>query len=154
MNFGGQNRKISKIRDSRFLERSILRRLAFFDYVLLQNWSEHSSGLQTFAVFLPKNAKRDATKTPFSQKISGRIFLKFWWHTSHWCWGRYWKLRVDICHHFWAIEKIRQGGNICPPQRARVHIIGIRKFLCIYQIIKEVDFFQLKRSYNPLNLEY
>ena len=39
LNFGGQNRKISKIRDSHFVERSILRRLAFFDCVLLQNWT-------------------------------------------------------------------------------------------------------------------
>ena len=31
-----------------------------------------------------------------------------------------------------------------------MHIIGIRKFSCIYQI-REVDFFQLKRSYNPFN---
>ena len=29
-----------------------------------------------------------------------------------------------------------------------MHIIGIKKF-CIYQIVKEVDFFKLKRSYNP-----
>ena len=28
-------------------------------------------------------------------------------------------------------------------------IIGIRKLCCIYQIVKEVDLFQLKRSYNP-----
>ena len=27
----------------------------------------------------------------------------------------------------------------------------MRKFCCIYQIAKEVDFFQLKRSYNPFN---
>ena len=33
----GQNKKISKIRDSYFVERLILRRLAFFDCVLLQN---------------------------------------------------------------------------------------------------------------------
>ena len=32
-----------------------------------------------------------------------------------------------------------------------MHIIGIRKFSCIYQIVKEVDFFQLKRSYNLFN---
>ena len=32
-----------------------------------------------------------------------------------------------------------------------MHIFGIRKFSCIYQIIREVDFFQLKRSYNPFN---
>ena len=30
-----------------------------------------------------------------------------------------------------------------------MHIVGIRKFCCIYQIVKEVGFFQLKRSYNP-----
>ena len=33
-----------------------------------------------------------------------------------------------------------------------MHIIGIRKFSCIYRIVKEVDFFQLKRSYNPFGL--
>ena len=30
-----------------------------------------------------------------------------------------------------------------------MHIIGMRKFSCIYQIVKEVDFFQLKKSDNP-----
>ena len=30
-----------------------------------------------------------------------------------------------------------------------MHIIGIRKFSCIYQIVKEVDFLQLKNSGNP-----
>ena len=29
-----------------------------------------------------------------------------------------------------------------------MHINGIRKFSCIYQIVNEVDFFQLKKSYN------
>ena len=32
-----------------------------------------------------------------------------------------------------------------------MHIIGIRKLSCIFQIVKEVDFFPLKRSYNPFN---
>ena len=32
-----------------------------------------------------------------------------------------------------------------------MHIIVITKFSFIYQIIKEVDFFQLKRSFNPFN---
>ena len=35
LNFVGQNRKISKIRYSHFIERLTLRRLAFFDCVLL-----------------------------------------------------------------------------------------------------------------------
>ena len=39
LSFGGQNLKISKIRDNHFVERSILHRLAFFDRVLLQNWT-------------------------------------------------------------------------------------------------------------------
>ena len=39
LNFWDQNRKISKIRDSHFVELSILRRLAFFDCVLPQNWA-------------------------------------------------------------------------------------------------------------------
>ena len=34
-----------------------------------------------------------------------------------------------------------------------MHIMGIRKFCCIYQIVKEVDFCQLKRSYNPFKGE-
>ena len=71
--------------------------------------TEHYSNLLTFAVFWPKMAKRDVTKTPFSQKISPDFFLKFWWQTSNWWWGRYWKFRVDICRRFWAIEKIRRG---------------------------------------------
>ena len=33
-----------------------------------------------------------------------------------------------------------------------MHIIEIRKFCCIYQIVKEVDPFQLKKSYNPFKL--
>ena len=32
-----------------------------------------------------------------------------------------------------------------------MHIIGVRKFSCTYQMVKDVDFFQLKRSYNPFN---
>ena len=32
-----------------------------------------------------------------------------------------------------------------------MHIIEIRKFSCIYQIVKQVDFFQLKGFYNPFN---
>ena len=32
-----------------------------------------------------------------------------------------------------------------------MHIIRLRKFCCIYQIVKEVDFLQLERSYNPFN---
>ena len=39
LNFWGQIRKISKIWESHFIERSILRRLAFLDCVLLQNWA-------------------------------------------------------------------------------------------------------------------
>ena len=45
--------------------------------------TEHYSNLLTFAGFLPKMAKRDVTKTPFSQKISPDFFLKFWWQTSN-----------------------------------------------------------------------
>ena len=37
----------------------------------------HSSSRQTFAVFSPKMAKHDVTKTPFSQKKYRRIFVKF-----------------------------------------------------------------------------
>ena len=38
LNFGGHNGKISQIRDSHFVERSILHRVAFFNCILLQNW--------------------------------------------------------------------------------------------------------------------
>ena len=34
-----------------------------------------------------------------------------------------------------------------------MHIIEIRKFCCIYQIVKEVDPFQLKNSYNPFKIQ-
>lgn len=34
-----------------------------------------------------------------------------------------------------------------------MHIIEIRKFCCIYQIVKEVDPFQLTNSYNPFNAQ-
>ena len=37
----------------------------------------HSRNLQTFAAFLPKIADQDVTKTPFSQKFSQWISLKF-----------------------------------------------------------------------------
>ena len=52
MNFGGQNRKIPKFRDINFVERSMLRRLAF----LIASYckTEHFSSLQTFAIFDPK----------------------------------------------------------------------------------------------------
>ena len=36
--------------------------------------TQHSSSLQTFAVFLPKIAKHDVTKTPFSHKFLDGFF--------------------------------------------------------------------------------
>ena len=36
---GAQNREMAQFQDSHFAERSILRHLAFFDCVLLQNWT-------------------------------------------------------------------------------------------------------------------
>ena len=72
LNFGGQNRKISKIRDSHFVERSILRLLAFSIAPYFK--TKHSSSLQTFAVFWPKMAKHEVTKKSFSQKILDGFF--------------------------------------------------------------------------------
>ena len=67
--FGSKSKKISKIRDSHFVEGSILRRLAFL--IASHFKTEHSSNLKTFAVFLPKMAKHDVTKTFSQKKIDG-----------------------------------------------------------------------------------
>ena len=72
--FGGQNRKISKIRDNRFIKRSILHRLAFRDCVLLQ--TKLSWQPSNICCFLPKMAKQDVPKTPFSQKKISTGFSK------------------------------------------------------------------------------
>ena len=39
LGLGDQNRKKTKIWDSYFVERSILRRLAYFDSILFENWT-------------------------------------------------------------------------------------------------------------------
>ena len=63
------------------------------------------------------------TLTPFSKKNYRWIFMKFWWQTSNWCWGRYWEFRVDICRCFWDTEKIRQEmGGGSAPSGARVKL--------------------------------
>ena len=75
LNFGGQNRKIWKIRDSHFIGPSILRRLVF--KIASYFKTEHSSSLQIFAVFWPKMAKNDVTKTPFAEKFLDGFFWNF-----------------------------------------------------------------------------
>ena len=67
LSFDGQNRKILKIRDRHFGDRLILRRLAFFDCVLLQNCTYILASFKHLP-FLPKMGKYDVTKTPFSKK--------------------------------------------------------------------------------------
>ena len=41
-----------------------------------------------------------------------------------------------------------------PTNRGLMHTIGVRKFSCVYQETKEVDFFQLKRSYIPFKTSW
>ena len=68
--------KYKKIRDGHFVERSILRRLAYF-FIASHFKIEHSSSLQTFAIFWRKIVKHDVTKTQFSQKCLDECFWKF-----------------------------------------------------------------------------
>ena len=75
LSFGGQNWQISKIRDDHFVERSIWRQFYVWHFWIASYLkTEHSSSLQTFAVFCPKMAKHDVTKTPFSEKLVDRFF--------------------------------------------------------------------------------
>ena len=112
--FWGQNGEISKIRDRRFENRSILRRLAFLMASYFK--TKHSSSLETFAVFYPKWRNITSLKRSFSPFF-------FDWFTWYFRGkrqidageGTYWKFRVDICRCFWAIGKILQGGAECPP---------------------------------------
>ena len=65
--WGGQKRKLSKIRDANFAKGSILSRLTFFISSYFE--TEYSSSLEGFAICLPKMSKHDVTKASFSQKI-------------------------------------------------------------------------------------
>ena len=75
-NFEFWGSKSKNIKNPRlpFLERSFLRRLAFS--IAFYFKTEHSSSLQTF-LFLPKMAKHNVTKTPFSQKFLNGCFWNF-----------------------------------------------------------------------------
>ena len=66
--FWGQNGEISKIRDRRFENRSILRRLAFLMASYFK--TKHSSSLETFAVFYPKWRNITSLKRSFSPFFS------------------------------------------------------------------------------------
>ena len=74
-NLGGHNWQVSKIRDGHFVERSILRRLTFYDCVLLLKLNILAGS--NICLFLPKMAKHDVTKTLFFSKNSRQIFLIF-----------------------------------------------------------------------------
>ena len=119
--FEGQNRKISKIQDSHFIERSIWR---FFGVQFGVSRLRLTSKLNILAAFkhflfvYPKWRNMASLKRHFL-KISRRFFLKFWWQTSNWCRGRYWKFRIDICRRFWVNEKTRQRWAISPPPRSQ-----------------------------------
>ena len=84
-----------------------------FRHFLIESYFKtgHSNSIQTFAIFYPK--WRSITKRSFSKKWD---FSEVLLQMSNWCWGRYWKFRVDICRYFWAIKKNRQGG-VPPPQQ-------------------------------------
>ena len=117
LGFGSQNKKISKIRESHFVKRSILRRLEFFDCILLQNWTLlQPSNICRF--FNPKWRNMTSLKRHFVKKLSTVFFLKSLGQTWNWCWGRYWKFCFDISHSFLDIGKIQHGGGAnLPPQR-------------------------------------
>ena len=63
MNFGYQNRKISKIQDGHSVERSIYAVWGFSVASYVKN--EHSSSLQTFAFFYPKCRNMTSLKRHF-----------------------------------------------------------------------------------------
>ena len=70
--FWGKGGRISKTRDSDFIERPILRSLGIFACVLLQKL--HSGSFRAFAVFLTKVSKQYVTKTLFCQGYVWRFF--------------------------------------------------------------------------------
>ena len=117
LDFGGHNRKISKIIGGHFVQRCFT---PFRVYRL-----RRTSKLNILAAFkhLPffdqKWPNMASLKHHFLENYLSDFFLKFCWQTSKWCLGRYWKFLVDIYRRFWAIEKIRQGdaGSAPPPQR-------------------------------------
>ena len=102
LNFEGQNRNKSKIRDCYFVERWILRRLAF---LRLTSKPNILAVFKHLPFFDPKCRSMTSLNCHFL--FFFRFLLKYVWRTSNWWWGRYWKFRVDICCRFWATEKIR-----------------------------------------------
>ena len=105
--------KISKIRNSHFEERSILRRLAFIEsYFKI----EHSSSLQRFAVFWPKMAKHDVNKSHFPKKILDGFFWNFGGRRQIDA-GEGTESFASISAAVFELSRKsgRGGGNICPP---------------------------------------
>ena len=105
LNFGGQNRNKSKIRDCHFVRRTF----NFTPFGIF--WLRLTSKPNILAVFKhlpffdPKWRNMTSLNRHFLKKT--HFFLKFLWQTSLWCWGSYWKFCFDICCRFGAIEKIR-----------------------------------------------
>ena len=81
--------------------------------------TEHYSNLLTFAVFWPKMAKRDVTKTPFSQKIITGFFLEILVADVQLMMGKVLKVSRRYLPPFLSYrENPAGGGRICPPPPA------------------------------------
>ena len=111
---GRQNRKIPKIRDNHFVQRSRLRRLAFLIVCYLK--TVHSSRLQTFAFFTQNGGTWRHRNAIFS-KIFSTDFSEILLNDVTLVVEKVWKVWHQYLGRFSAIEKTRQGGRICPPQR-------------------------------------
>ena len=73
------------------------------------------AALKHLLFFDPTWRNMTSQKRHFLKK-NRQIFLKFWWPTSNWCWGRYWKFRVDICRRFLSYRENPAGrGRYSPP---------------------------------------
>ena len=112
---GVKIKKISKIRDSHFVERSILRRLAFFDCVLLQNLNIQAV-FKHLLFFDPKWRNITSLK---------RHFLKTFWTDVSEVWVADLKLMLGkvlnvLCRYlppfFELSRKAGRGAESPPPQ--------------------------------------
>ena len=112
-NFGGQNPKILKIRDSHLVENSISFVLTPFVCDLLQHTLiyDRYSGRP----FLAQIRMTWRHQNVIFSKIFQPNLTKFSDRVSNWCPIRYWKFRGDILRSSYVIANIREGGRICPP---------------------------------------
>ena len=113
--FGVKIEKVSRIRDSHFV---VFNFTTFGVFRLRFTSKRNIPAAFEQCRFLAKKAKYHVTKTPFFEKISRRIFLKFWWQTSNWCWGRYGSFAAISAAVFELSRKSGRGRYSSPPPPA------------------------------------